>query len=245
MRPLILDIETVGEEWTTLDETTQTMLGRYIEQTTKSDEERQWRYQELKTGLGFSPLTGSIVALGVYDVMRATGTVYYVGGDATEETSEGQFFYKPRSEAELLTAFWDGVTHYDAVVTFNGRAFDLPFILHRSIVHAVLPSVDLLRYRYLTQQAPPYHIDLQDQLTFYGAMSRRPNLHLFCRAYGIVSPKVDGVCGDDVTTLFREGRFRDIAAYNERDLMATAALFTKWCTYLAPPAWRDVDAIDF
>ena len=64
-------------------------------------------------------------------------------------------------------------------------------------------------------------------------MTRRPSLHLFCRAYGIESPKAGGVAGDDVAELFAEKRFRDIALYNSRDVTATTELYRKWLEYLA------------
>jgi hypothetical protein len=65
--------------------------------------------------------------------------------------------------------------------------------------------------------------DLQDELTWYGAMSRRPSLYLFCRAYGIASPKIE-VGGDDVAELFVGKKFRDIARYNAADVRATTEL---------------------
>jgi len=203
--------------------------------------------QDIKASLGFSPLTGQIVALGVYDVERGEGTVYSVGdATSTTDTSEGVFLYKWRTEAELLKEFWEGVSEYEVVVTFNGRAFDLPFIIHRSLALTITPTVDLMRYRYLTQQSIPYQVDLQDQLTFYGAMSKRPSLHLFCRAYGIESPKIEGVSGDDVAELFAQKKFTDIARYNARDLIATAELYIRWQTHLAPPAFRnDEPSLEF
>jgi len=240
MRTLILDIETVGESWNTLDSVTQGVLSRWVDRTAKNNVEHESLLQDIKNGLGFSPLTGQIVALGVYDVERGEGTVYSVGGDIdATDTQEGVFLFKWRTEAELLKEFWEGIRDYEVVVTFNGRAFDLPFIIHRSLSHTITPTIDLMRYRYLTQQSVPYQVDLQDQLTFYGAMSKRPSLHLFCRAYGIVSPKVDGVSGDDVAELFAQKKFRDIASYNARDLIATAELYKRWQTHLAPPAFRN------
>jgi 3'-5' exonuclease len=247
MSTLIVDIETVGEAWDDLDETTQTVLTRWIDTLAISDEERLVRMQELQDGLGFSPLTGSIVALGVYDLERMQGTVYYVSPHEPDaDEVDGVFTYRIRSEADMLAAFWEGVQQYGVIVTFNGRAFDVPFLMHRSVIHDIAPTVDLLRYRYLTQQHAPYHVDVQDQLTFYGAMSKRPSLHLFCRAYGITSPKAGGVSGDDVAELFASGQCLEIAHYNARDLLATAALYERWQTYLAPPLFRTgPPAIDF
>jgi uncharacterized protein YprB with RNaseH-like and TPR domain len=246
MSTLIIDIETVGETWDALDTVTQEVLTRWLRQSASDTTEYDVKLAELKAGLGFSPLTGCIVALGVYDLERKQGTVYYQGEDAEEDERVGAFWYRPRNEATMLEEFWDGVQQYEIVVTFNGRMFDVPFLLHRSIAYSVVPTVDLMRYRYLTQQVAPYHVDLQDQLTFYGAMAKRPSLHLFCRAYGIESPKSHGVAGDDVAGLYTAKRFRDIAVYNSHDLLATALLYDKWRIYLAPGQFRkQAEEIDF
>ena len=240
MSTLIVDIETVGENWGDIDEVTKDALTRWVNQLNLSEEEKRSKLTDIENSLGFSPLTGFIVALGVYDIDRKQGTVYYQGSENDVDEQMGEFFYRPRPEKEMLAEFWEGVTLYDTVVTFNGRAFDLPFILHRSVVCGVVPTVDLMRYRYLTQQQVPYHVDLQDQLTFYGSMMKRPGLHLFCRAYGVPSPKEGGVSGDDVAGLFYSKKSRDIAKYNSRDLLATALLYEKWRAYLAPPLFRKV-----
>jgi len=92
----------------------------------------------------------------------------------------------------------------------------------------------MLEGRYPYQQKSCRHVDLQDEMTFFGAMYRKPSLHLCCRAYGIESPKVAGVSGDDVAELFASKKFRDIARYNTRDVVATTELYKKWQTYFAP-----------
>lgn len=234
MGTLVFDIETIGEDWDTLDTTTQGVLSRWVDRTARNEEERAAELADLKEGLGFSPLTGLVVAIGLYDLERHQGAVYYTGAGTEREETLGEYVLKQCSEKEMLEDFWEGAKSYDTFVTFNGRAFDVPFLLHRSVVHGVQPTVDLMEGRYLYQQRSAVHVDLQDQLTFYGAMSRKPSLHLFCRAYGIESPKAGGVAGDDVAALFNAGKFRDIAAYNARDVIATTALYEKWRTYLAP-----------
>ena len=175
MRTLIFDVETVGESWDDLDMTTKTSLSRWVERSVKNNDERELQMKDLRDGLGFSPLTGHVVAIGLYDLERAQGAVYYIGADNTPDEDVGDFILKVRSEVEILREFWEGALEYDTFVTFNGRAFDMPFIIHRSLAHGVRPSRELMKYRYLSQQSVPYHIDLQDELTFYGTMSRRPN----------------------------------------------------------------------
>lgn len=76
------------------------------------------------------------------------------------------------------------------------------------------------------------HVDLLDQLAFYGAVRRRGNLHLFCQVFNIKSPKASGITGDDVGRLFKEKKYREIAEYNSWDLIATWELYQVWQKYI-------------
>lgn len=233
MGTLIFDIETVGEEWSDLDETSQEVLTRWVDKTAKTEEEREAEIEDLKNGLGFSPLTGFIVAIGLYDLERGKGVVFYDNKSGSKEEYEHEgYILKPRGEKEMLHDFWEGARSYDTFVTFNGRAFDAPFLALRSAILGIRPTKDLLEGRYLYQQRSCKHVDLADQLSFYGAMYRKSTLHMFCRAFGIESPKAAGVTGDDVALLFKEEQYRTIAEYNVRDVVATTALYEKWKTYL-------------
>jgi 3'-5' exonuclease len=233
MSTLILDIETVGEEWELLDGTTQRVLTRWIERSNGSPEQRAAQLRDLKEGLGFSPLTGCIVAMGMYDVERAQGVVFYdTNGTASADIDTGEYVLKSRTEAAMLRDFWEGARLYDTFVTFNGRAFDIPFIILRSLVHGITPTRNLMSNRYLGSQRDARHVDLQDQLSFYGAVLRKQPLHLYCRAFGIPSPKADGVSGDDVAKLFADKQYETIARYNSRDITATTQLYEVYRTHL-------------
>lgn len=241
MGTLVFDIETIGESWDDLDLITKKTLTRWVDRTTHTEVEHESLLLDIHEGLGFSPLTGSIVAIGLYDLERELGVVYYTGNGNESDEVDGNYTYKQRSELAMLTEFWDGASHYDTFVTFNGRGFDVPFIIHRSLIHAIRPTRNLMEGRYPAQQKTCCHIDLQDQMTFFGAMQRRPSLHLFCRAYGISSPKIE-VGGDDVAKLFRTKKFRNIATYNSLDVKATAELYQKWKVYqegLVTPEYLD------
>ncbi len=240
MATLIFDIETVGEEWEKFDVTTKHALSRWVERSSKTPEEHARFMADLKEGLGFSPLTGSVVALGLYDLERERGVVYYVGEGEDEEDSETGFLYRARTETELLHDFWEGARLYDTFVTFNGRAFDAPFLFHRSVACGVAPTKNLLEGRYPNQQRSCRHVDLQDELTFYGAMAKRPSLHLFCRAYGIKSPKEE-VSGDDVAELFRQRKLREIAQYNACDVLATKELYERYLAYRPQDREQEID----
>jgi len=234
MPKLIFDIETIGEDFDSLDETTQEILTRWIKKESSGGEEYKVALEDLKNGLGFSPLTGEIVAIGVLDNEKNKGAVYFQApGENIPEFEEEGIKFKQMTEKEMLENFWNGAKNYQEFVSFNGRSFDVPFLMVRSAVHGIRPSKDLMSNRYLnSQKFDGKHIDLFDQLSFYGAVRRNGSLHLWSRAFGIKSPKAGGVTGDDVGRLFKEKRFADIAKYNVGDLRATKDLFEYWEKYI-------------
>ena len=138
-------------------------------------------------------------------------------------------------EVELLTAFWDVAKHYETIVTFNGRGFDVPFIYLRSaLLNVPITRKDWLGYRFATEP----HCDLAEQFTFYGVSgregaARKFNLDFYCKAFGIESPKSAGVTGMDVKDLMAAGKFREIAEYCLRDVCATVELYKIWKERLA------------
>ena len=229
MSKLVFDIETIGENFDALDDTTKESLTRWIKKESSNESEYENALEDLKNGLGFSPLTGEIVAIGVLDVDKDQGVVYF--SDPSGKNNEAKFnnfVLKPTTEKGMLESFWQGAKNYTEFISFNGRAFDVPFLMTRSAVQGVKPTRDLMEGRYLYQQRNCQHIDLLDQLTFYGAVRRKGNLHLWSRAFGIKSPKEGGIVGDDVGKLFGVQKFKEIAQYNAGDLIATKELYLKW-----------------
>lgn len=230
MASLVFDIETVGEDFDELDETTKENLTHWIKRTSNNDDEFKLSLEDIKNGLGFSPLTGQIVAIGVLDYSKDEGAVYYQApGQNNEEIKEDGIKFKQTTEKEMLETFWRIAKKYDEFISFNGRGFDVPFIMARSAVHRIKPTKDLMSNRYLTSQKyGAHHVDLQDLLTFYGSVRKKGSLHLWSRALGIKSPKADGVTGDDVGRLFKEKKYLEIAKYNVGDIRATRELYKIW-----------------
>ena len=233
MSQLIFDIETIGEDFDSLDPVTQKTLTHWISNETSDESEYTKILSDIKNRLGFSPLTGEIVAIGVLDCEKNQGAVYFQApGEKIKDFTEDNFKFKALTEKEMLESFWEGAKKYGEFVSFNGRSFDAPFLMIRSAIHGVRPTVDLMQGRYLYKQRDAKHIDLLDQLTFYGASAKKGSLHLWSRAFGIKSPKADGVSGDDVGRLFKEKKFKEISIYNTGDLIATKELFEYWSKYL-------------
>ena len=234
MPKLIFDIETIGEDYNLLDKTTQEVLTRWIKKESTNEEEYRVAFEDMKNDLGFSPLTGEIVAIGVLDGEKDEGAVYFQASDKKiEDSEEDGIKIKTMSEKEMIEKFWDLTKRYDEFISFNGRGFDVPFLMARSAIHGIRPSKDLMSNRYLySQKFDAKHVDLLDQLTFYGAVRKKGNLHLWSRAFGIKSPKSEGVTGDDVARLYKEKKFLDIAKYNVGDLRATKKLYEYWDKYM-------------
>lgn len=233
MKTLIFDIETVGEKFEEMDETTQAVLTKWYRENTDTEEEYQLEEERLKKRMGFSPLHGEIIAIGNMDADNGMGAVYYqTKGTADAELVEGNIKLVPMGEKEMLDRFWKIASTYQSFVGFNSRTFDAPFMNVRSAIHGLRPSVDLLTNRYLSLQRAAKHVDLLDQPTFYGASMKKGGLHLWCRAFGIESPKAGDVTGDNVGELFDAGKYLDIARYNIGDLVATRELYHRWHEYL-------------
>lgn len=232
---LVIDIETIGESFDSLDKATQENLTRWIKKDSDSEDEYKIALEDLKNGLGFSPLTGEIVAIGLLDYYKNEGGVYYQApGQKNKEIKEDGISFKQMTEEEMLRKFWELAERYQVFITFNGRAFDIPFLITRSAIKGIRPTKDLMRGRYLYQNNPDaLHIDLAEQLSFYGATRRKGSLHLWSRAFDIPSPKSSGITGDDVGPLFKKKKFLEIAKYNVGDIRATRLLYEKWEKYLA------------
>ncbi len=221
MSYLVFDIETVGDSWETLDSGTQEYLLKYAETPEEQD--------TVKQTLGFHPLTGQIVAIGLYDPEKDIKSVYFQapGADLPEKYEQNGIHYLVGSEQQILEKFWATVRKYQTFVTFNGREFDCPYVLMRSAIHRVAPTRNLMPYRYSDKE----HVDLLDQLTFYRA-TRKFNLDYYCKRFGIVSPKEEGVTGLMVPEMYAEGKYHEIAEYCMRDVVATGELLQIWRDYL-------------
>lgn len=220
MGRIIFDIETVGADFNALHPSTQQYLLRWTE--TEEDEEK------VKESLSFYPLTGEIVAIGMLNPDSNKGAVYFQAqGEMLLSFEENEIRYECGTEAEIIQKFWNAVKTYDQFITFNGRGFDCPFIMIRSAANGIKPTRDLMPNRYNST-----HIDLLDRLTFYGASKRRFSLDIWCRTFGIKSPKTEGITGYEVKDLYKSGRYVDIAKYCAGDLVATKELLLIWENYI-------------
>lgn len=129
-------------------------------------------------------------------------------------------------ERELLEDFSKFVGKARPVlVTYNGRSFDLPVIVLRSLTHAVpLPwyyREKDMRYRFSEEG----HLDLCDWLAEHGA-TRSGSLDAVAKLIGL--PGKLGVDGSQVEGLHQAGQLDAIQRYCLSDVAQTALLFLRF-----------------
>ena len=236
MATLVFDIETSALPLEQFDETQQEYLFRECEKIA-DEPARAARHAEIQRQFNLWPLTAQVVCVAMLNADTARGQVLFIAADYAEQADEAGpvEFVACMDEVELLTAFWDVAKHYETIVTFNGRGFDVPFLYLRSaLLNVPISKKNWLGYRYAVDP----HCDLAEQFTFYGVSgrdgaARKFNLDFYCKAFGIDSPKAHGVTGMDVSTLLAEKKFREIAEYCLRDVRATVELYRVWKERLA------------
>ena len=236
MATLVFDIETSALPIESFDEVQTEYLFREAARLPDPVESEK-RRTELQQMMSLWPFTARVVCIAMLNSDSARGQVLFTAEDHEDDSdAAGPVEFVPCcDEVELLTAFWDVAKHYDNIVTFNGRGFDVPFLYLRSAqLNVPITRKNWLGYRFATEP----HCDLAEQLTFYSVSgrdgaARKFNLDFYCKAFGIESPKGHGVTGMDVARLMSEGRYREIAEYCLRDVVATVKLYDVWKDRLA------------
>jgi predicted PolB exonuclease-like 3'-5' exonuclease len=128
-----------------------------------------------------------------------------------------------RATLAALAGFLDGQRDL-TVVSYNGRAFDLPVVAARCLRHGVAfpwyyRQRDT-RYRYSTAG----HFDLLDYLVDHGATK---NYSLDVAAKLIGMPGKMDCNGADVQAMIDAGRIEEVRAYCMSDVAQTTALFLR------------------
>lgn len=215
---IVFDIETAGTDLEELPESQQEYLLRHSE----------GKIEDVKRYLSLYPFTAKIISIGMLNATTENLFVMFESETKEEWSSDDKKVrYSGMSETEMISSFWDYVSKSETIITFNGRNFDIPFLMLRSSVLGIKPTRNYLKNRYNNAN----HIDLQEMLTFYGTV-KKFNLDFYCHSYGIESPKSDGITGMDVKEMYKAGKIKEIAIYCGKDVKATYELYKIWDKYL-------------
>lgn len=216
MTKLVFDIETIGKGWKELDELTQEY---FIEKFENKEVAEQ--------NFALMPSVGQVVAVGLYNPVTKNGGVLLVVelSDDEKENLKSIFNFDVQffcSEKELLQKFWEIATSYREFITFAGNLFDVPFLMFRSAVNQIRPSINLYK--------KDYHVDLLDKFRSLHP-HKNPSLHLLSQAFGLDSPK-KVVNGKIASNFYREGKLKEFIEYAYGDALTTAKIYGIWSEYL-------------
>ena len=219
MKKLVIDIETVGIPWENHDPYVREYLIKGMNDAEAEEETRRG---------ALSPFTGRIVAIGVVNAETGRSCALFEVPDQKEliTKKDGLRTLISGSEKAILEKFWTFLSPGDRFISFNGRQFDGPFLMIRSAIHGVPPKRDLVGNRYRFHP----NCDLREVLNFNGTINSRQmrfNLDLACKTFGITSSKGEGMDGRAVESMYRAGRYEDIATYCLEDVRATCELYLK------------------
>ena len=150
-------------------------------------------------------------------VMRHLTSVDEVGGRGSGE----------EAEERMVRAFWDRVEEFrGALVSFNGRNFDLPVLELRALKYGCqAPRYFNGKFGHRHRYSEQGHYGLYDFLTNFGMARIRGGFHLLAQLVGL--PGKGEVSGGDVQGLWEAGRHDDIANYCRRDVIQTYFLFLR------------------
>ncbi|MFH1430826.1 MAG: ribonuclease H-like domain-containing protein [Candidatus Uhrbacteria bacterium] len=233
---VVYDIETIGVLWESLTDEERAYVVKRAEGEDDAEREASARRK-----LALSPLTGEVVIIGMQNIDTGNARIHVrvpppLPGEAHMYMEDAARMAKIAIEARavgegrvvsvvpwpnenaLLANFWYDVDRYDQVFSFNGRAFDGPFVMTRSLILGVQAKKQLVPNRYGDD-----HIDLFDRLSYFGASRDRAGLDFWCRRCGITSPKEE-MTGSEVEGLWRAGKIEEVCRYSLRDIEATTLL---------------------
>jgi predicted PolB exonuclease-like 3'-5' exonuclease len=153
--------------------------------------------------------------------------VLRVGGDFSlqEVTCLDNPLFRPQ---KIVEAFWNGASSYRArygnrihLVTFNGRAFDLPLLELAAFRYGICARDHFMRrHRY-----DGWHLDLMDWLTNFGAYRLSGGLNLLSKLLG--KPGKMDVQGYQVYQMYVDGKIQEINDYCMFDTLDTYFVFLR------------------
>jgi len=135
-------------------------------------------------------------------------------------------------EAALLREFMSicdgrrGKPAVDRFITFNGKGFDIPTLIHRAAIHQVAPANSLAKAANAKPWEADIHVDMATAFRFGGATGRY-SLEAFALGYGLANPKAEGD-GSKLGTYVEQKDAASLFQYVMGDVVTTAKLYERW-----------------
>lgn len=150
-----------------------------------------------------------------------------VRGDFTiaDIVSLDEPLFRPREMSKL---FWRGVEETyagAALVTFNGRGFDIPLLELTAYRYGIAAPNHFRNKSAARNRYSDRHIDLQDWISNYSAIRMHGGLDLLAKIIG--KPGKRQTRGSDVYDMYLDGRLQDISDYCLHDVLDTYFVFLR------------------
>lgn len=173
--------------------------------------EATWRVNRQKE-CSLHPRLGRIVCVGSSDGL------WYA---ETEEQERG-----------LLRDAWLAIARHEGrVVTWNGQAFDLRFLVVRSMFCGVVPTIGASSIRSWFKRYDVFqHFDVAQVCWNWNRPEKGDGLDEWAKAFGLPG-KPEGIDGSSVSWLHAEGQHDTIKEYCMGDAKTTEALYHKLVPY--------------
>lgn len=172
--------------------------------------EATWR-AKLGKDASINPRLGRVLCVGT------NNNIYYAKDEA--------------NESAILKAFWYEAEAADGCIVGWNSAWDLRFLLIRSMILGVTPLVagSTIREWFKRYQYAP-HFDCKAALLNWDIMQKGEGLDEWAKALG-VQGKTTGVDGGDVAWMYDEGQHQLIQDYCAQDVATTGDIFTRIAPY--------------
>jgi len=185
---------------------------------------KAFEMQEEKTGYSFLPIP-------FHQVVAISAVIADEFGKFDRVSS-----MQGESEKEMIKSFLGFIdSKQPKLVSFNGRAFDMPMLMIRAMKYNLSCSAyfekenrELNKNKwdnYRSRYSDRFHVDLMDHIGEFGAV-RGLKLDLLCKMMGL--PGKYDVHGDEVTTLYYQDEIQKIKEYCESDVLNTYWLYLKY-----------------
>lgn len=200
LHTIALDIETVAED--------KLEVPAIVAPTNYKDPEKIERYiaekeQDFHNKAALNPNTGKIVCICIcYE---------------KEDCEDLSYRFYAGEEKDILKSFWEEIAKVTEFITFNGKLFDVPFIIKRSWYHNIVPSKGISTKLY----GDSNHIDLRLALSF-GDKNAKGSLEFYAKKkldYDLVGT------GSMVSQWWKEKDIERIVSHCTADVYAAYQLY--------------------
>ena len=188
-----------------------------------------------------SPLTGKIILIGLLTQRfpeldeKEVNITKFQDGHIEYSTAQIGLFPNGQqlTEKRTLEIFWRIIQHVIPresglpLVSFNGKGFDLPYILIRSLINQVdIPLAGKGAFtKWNAKYTTDFHVDMRSIFNNYDNYARG-TLDEYAYRMGLTQV-MQGDSGADVPIWYNEGKFNQILQKNMLDVNKTFRLYEK------------------